>query len=151
VTTGGDALHVGRLGGIIAAVAMAALACGPAPQEPGMPPAVRGLQEAFERHDVPAMLEHVTADVEWLSIDGTGVRIHAQGRDALGQAMREFFALRPTVRSALEEALTAGDFVSVRVRLIWRTADGADRTQVALAVYETRNGLVRRVWAFPAQ
>jgi hypothetical protein len=116
-----------------------------------MPPAVRGLQEAFERHDVPAVLEHVTADVEWLSVDGSGVTASVQGRDELGRALRELFASRPTVRSAVEESLTAGEFVSIRVRLIWRAADGAERTQVSLAVYEISNGLVRRVWAFPVR
>jgi hypothetical protein len=150
MTTSRDARTSRDLGGLVAAVALAVLACGPPPQEPGMPPAVRGLQEAFERHDVPAVLEHVTADVEWLSVDGSGVTASVQGRDELGRALRELFASRPTVRSAVEESLTAGEFVSIRVRLIWRAADGAERTQVSLAVYETSNGLVRRVWAFPA-
>jgi len=140
-------------------IVLALAACGPPP--PAGPPApaepsasvaaLRGFQQAFERRDVAAMLDHVTDDVEWLTVGGDTVAVEARGRDEVRALLEQWFASFPWVQSLIEESFDVGSFVAVRVRVSWRDPDNEENTQIALAVYETDAGKIRRVWYYPEQ
>ena len=140
-------------------ILLALASCGPPPPAeppaPAAPPeavaAVRGFQEAFERRDVPAMLDHVTGDVEWLTVRGDTVTARAHGRDEVGASLEQWFASFQWVQSLIEESFDVGSFVAVRVRVSWRDPDNEEHTQIALAVYEVEAGKIRRVWYYPEQ
>jgi hypothetical protein len=57
--------------------------------------------------------------------------------------MNAYFASRPTVHSTITAAIDGPHFVSFREQIT-----GGDSS---LAVYEIRDGLVRRAWYFPAE
>jgi hypothetical protein len=140
-------------------IVLALTACGtPPPAEPPAPAAppesvaaVRGFREAFERHEVAAMLDHVTDDVEWLAVRGETVAVEARGREELRAWIERYVASLPGVQSIMEESFDVGSFVAVRERVTWRDHDGAVHTQIALAVYEVEAGKIRRVWYYPEQ
>ena len=56
-------------------------------------------------------------------------------------------SLSPT----LEDSLVSGRFVTVRERASWTSESGEERSQASVAVYEIRDGLVARVWYYPAE
>ena len=45
----------------------------------------------------------------------------------------------------------SGRYVTVRERASWTSKSGEKRSQASLAVYEIRDGLVARVWYYPAE
>jgi hypothetical protein len=117
-------------------------------QSPG--DVVERYMAAYNEHDVAAMLELAHHEIQWLSIDGDELRVETEGREALGEAMRRYFESVPSTRSVIEATMTSGSRVSVRERAEWETSSET-RSQAALSVYEVADGLIRRVWYFPAE
>lgn len=98
--------------------------------------------EAFNAHDAEAMGAFVTDDVEIFYVDDAGVpEIGTRGRSQLATQMTAYFEALPEVASSIESILPGPVYVSVRERIV----DGA----ASLAVYEVRDGLIRRVWYYP--
>jgi hypothetical protein len=112
---------------------------------------VREHMEAFNRHDVEAMAARVAPDFVWFGVAGEEVTVEARGRAALADGMRSYFAALPSVRSEIEESVVSGSFVAIRERATWTDASGAQRTQASLGIYEIRDGLIQRVWYYPAE
>lgn len=115
-------------------------------QSPGQ--VVERYMAAYNDHDVAAMIELAHPDVQWLRIDGEDLRVEAEGREALSEAMRSYFEAVPTTRSSIEAMMSSGNRVSVRERAEWVTSSGT-RSRTALSVYEIDDGMIRRVWYFP--
>ena len=113
--------------------------------------AVRANLDAFNRHDVEALVATVAPDFAWFNIDGEKLLPDTRGRDALRKGMAAYFKSQPSVRSGFESLTVNGAFVSVKERASWNNKVGEPRSQVALAVYEVRDGLILRVWYFPAE
>ncbi|CAM2068130.1 Nuclear transport factor 2 family protein [Sulfidibacter corallicola] len=105
---------------------------------------------AFNRHDVKAMLDAVHDDVIWFSVDGATNHPEASGKDALEKGMTGYFTQLPSVRSSLEDAFVVGQTVSVKERAAWKNAEGEERSQAAIGVYEVVGGKIKRCWYFPA-
>lgn len=110
---------------------------------------VRAFIAAYNRHAVPDLLALADTGIVWLSVEGDSVRVEARGRAALEQSLTGYFRQVPSTRSDVESLSALGPWVSVRERARWQGANGP-RTQAALSVYEVRDGLVRRVWYYPA-
>ena len=111
---------------------------------------VRAMVEAFNAHDVEAMIAHVHEDVAWLNLNGNGISVEVEGSAALAEGMTSYFASIPTARAEIVSEMTSGPYVILRERAFWKTKDG-ERSQSALAVYEVRDGKVKRVWYYPAE
>ena len=102
------------------------------------------LVEAFNQHDPEAMARLVSADFEMYYVSETGVAERATtGRDQLIADMTIYFAARPSVRSVISGAVDGPVRVAFREQIV----GGAS----SLAVYEVHDGLIRRVWYFPAE
>jgi ketosteroid isomerase-like protein len=111
---------------------------------------VRAFVEAYNRHDVDALLALADSEVVWLTVSGDTVGIEARGRAALGESLRGYFRSLPSARSTAEALTVLGPWVTVRERAHWLGRDGVSRSQAAISVYEVRAGRVRRVWYYPA-
>lgn len=110
---------------------------------------VRAYTEAFNHHDVDAMLALAHAEIEWLSIAGSKAAVETSGKEALRTSMASYFGGNPTSKSVIEAVMADGPFIVVRERAEWTSKDGP-RAQRSVAVYELRDGLIRRVWYYPA-
>lgn len=106
---------------------------------------IREATEAFNRHDVEAVLACVTEDVEWKRIDGlpddSGViRGHEAVREFMRPEVFEWMRVEP------RELAEAGDTVLMHVRVAALGAASGVKLEVdAYAVYEFEGALVRRV------
>lgn len=102
------------------------------------------LMEAFNRHDPEAMSSLVTEDFELFYFNNEGkAELSVTGREALKAEMTDYFKTRPDVRSKIADAIGGTNYVSFREQIV----GGAS----SLAVYEVREGLIRRVWYYPAE
>jgi hypothetical protein len=113
-------------------------------KEPSALNVARALVESFSEHDAEAMAALVTSDFELYYFGEDGMAsLSTQGRDQLRAEMSSYFASRPTVRSTIVGVIDGPVFVSFREQIVGG--------QSSLAVYEVRQGLIRRVWYYPAE
>jgi hypothetical protein len=105
---------------------------------------------AFNAHDSAAFVAAASEDVVWMSINGDKLIVDTAGREALRDAMDDYFRATPAVHSEFVITSVVGPYVTVRETVRWRTPAGV-RTQTALGVYELQGGKVKKVWYFPAQ
>jgi acetyl esterase len=111
---------------------------------------VRAHLADFNSRNVEAMARRVAEDFIWYNVDGAENKIETRGREALRKGLEGYFKSVPTARSELYMLTTNGRFVSARERVTWRNAKDEPRSQNALSVYEVDEGLIKRVWYFPA-
>lgn len=111
---------------------------------------VRASVAAFNAHDVEALTAHYADDLKWFSVDGDRQAIEADSRAAIRQWLAGYFKSFPDVRSEISEMSQTGAHVSFRERASWTAKDGTRRAQSSLAVYEVREGKIKRAWYFPA-
>jgi len=113
--------------------------------------AVSAYVDAYNARDLEAMIALMHDDVQWLSVEGDTVSVFANGKSNLTEQMRSYISSPIATTSEIDgEATVDGRFVAVREIARWTGQDGALRSQSALAVYEFEDGLIRRVYYYPA-
>lgn len=111
--------------------------------------AVEKFVEAFNRHDVDAMLELATEGLRWMSLADERLSLETLGRVELREAMASYFSSTPSARAVIRSISESGPFVHTVEEALWRS-HGAEKSQCSMAVYELSEGKVRNVWYFPA-
>lgn len=106
---------------------------------------------AYNARDIDAMAAMMHDDIMWIAVEEDGVAPMAVGKDDLTDQMRAYVASAGATKSTLGEPVRHGRFLSVTETATWQTADGQNRSQSAGAVYELEDGLIRRVWYYPAR
>ncbi|MEM6701961.1 MAG: nuclear transport factor 2 family protein [Acidobacteriota bacterium] len=102
------------------------------------------LVEAFNRHDPEAMAALVANDFELYYVGDDGkASLALTGPEALEKEMTGYFEAVPNVESKITDQVRGEAFVSFREQIV----GGAS----SLAVYEVREGKIRRVWYYPAE
>jgi hypothetical protein len=121
---------------------------GVAAQAHGPASVVVAFVEAFNRHDVDAMIDLSHPDVRWMSVDGDAVVTETSSVIALRSAMDAYFRDVPSARSELESIDASGRFVHTVERASWE-AGNTRMSQCSVSVYEVGSGLIENVWYFP--
>lgn len=106
---------------------------------------------AFNRQDADAMMQMLTPQAQWLSVDGEKITPEGTSRDAIGKSMQAYFKSCPTCRSKLTGVVaTANRLTAVEVAQ-WQTSAGKPKEQRGVSVYEFTGALISRVYYFPAE
>lgn len=117
------------------------------------PQTPRGIVEkyvaAFNACDVDAAAIWMHEDIEWLSINGSGVETVSSGKSSLVAESRAYMAEGCSTKSDLAGWSENGPFVSVIETATWSAKDGQPRSQSSTAIYEVTDLQIRRVWYFP--
>ncbi len=104
--------------------------------------AVRRFLEAFNRHDVDAVMAAMTDDCVWESAfplpDGT----RYEGQTAVRAYLQEVFRSRPDAVSEPEEIFAAGDRCFVQLVRRWTDADGKPQHFRGIGAFRVRDGKV---------
>ncbi|MFA5883646.1 MAG: nuclear transport factor 2 family protein [Acidimicrobiia bacterium] len=109
--------------------------------------AVDRFNEAFNRHDVDAVMAAMTDDCVFESTSPPlGTRV--EGPAAVRAAWEEFFASSPTAHFDAEEIIVAGDRCVVRWRYTWTDADGTQAAVRGVDVITVRDAKVAEKLAY---
>jgi hypothetical protein len=106
--------------------------------------------DAFNRHDIDGMLELTTGDVRWMSLSDQQASVETSTQAELRDAMTSYFATTPSARARIRHITESGPFVHTVEEALWRAADGAEKSQCSMAVYELSEHRIRNVWYFRA-
>jgi hypothetical protein len=109
---------------------------------------VRSFIDAFNAHDVDAMLSIAADDIRWMSISGSTLSAEATGKTELGEAMRRYFQQFSTARSIVRSVSAEGRFVTTIEQAQW-VVKSESRNQCGVAVYEVDGAKIKNVWYFP--
>jgi ketosteroid isomerase-like protein len=109
--------------------------------------AVDAFNDAFNRHDVDAVMACMTDDAVFESTSPPAGERH-EGADAVRHAFSEFFAASPTARFDAEEVIVAGDRCVVRWIYTWEEPAGATAQVHGVDVIRVRDGLVAEKLAY---
>ena len=102
------------------------------------------LHAAFNQHDAAAMALLVANDFELYYVDNAGAAALAvRGPEQLRKEMSGYFTHNPDVKSEMVDVVDGPAFVAFREQVVGGSS--------SLAVYEVRDGLVKRVWYYPAE
>jgi uncharacterized protein (TIGR02246 family) len=109
--------------------------------------AVDRFNDAFNRHDVDAVMAAMTDDCVFeTTTPPYGSRI--EGQDAVRAAWTEFFTGNPTAHFDAEDVIVSGDRCVVRWRYTWQAADGAPGAVRGVDVITVRDGKVAEKLAY---
>lgn len=111
---------------------------------------LRAYLDAFNRHEAEAVAAFCADNFKWFSVDGDKTSVDADGRAPLRDWLVGYFKSLPTVRSEFLSVDQAGPFLTVRERASWDNKEGKRVSQQGFGLYEIRDGLIQRVWYFPA-
>jgi ketosteroid isomerase-like protein len=109
--------------------------------------AVDRFNEAFNRHDVDAVMAAMTDDCVFESTAPPFGKRH-EGQDAVRKAWTDFFAASPTAHFDAEDVITAGDRCVVQWRYSWTDADGTQHQIRGVDVIRVRDGRVAEKFAY---
>jgi len=109
--------------------------------------AVDAFNEAFNRHDVDAVMACMTDDAVFESTSPPAGERHV-GADAVRAAWEAFFATSPSAHFDAEEVITADDRCIVRWIYTWRDDDGTECRIHGVDVIRVRDGLVAEKLAY---
>lgn len=109
--------------------------------------AIERFNEAFNRHDVDAVMAAMTDDCVFESTDPpAGTR--REGAAAVRAAWDEFFTASPTAHFEAEETIVTGDRCVVRWRYTWTNDDGTSGAVRGVDVMTVRDGRVAEKLAY---
>ncbi len=124
------------------------------PEEASMPDssdttvaAVDRFNDAFNRHDVDAVMAAMTDDCVFENTSPPNGQRY-EGQDQVRAAWEEFFAASPTAHFDGEDVITTGDRCIVQWRYTWTNDDGSTSALRGVDVLRVRDGKVAEKFAY---
>ncbi|MCJ7436374.1 MAG: nuclear transport factor 2 family protein [Acidimicrobiia bacterium] len=109
--------------------------------------AVDAFNEAFNRHDVDAVMAHMTDDAVFESTSPPAGERH-EGAAAVRAAWEAFFAASPNARFDAEDFFATGDRCVIRWIYTWTDDDGHEQQLHGVDVLRVREGKVAEKLAY---
>ena len=109
--------------------------------------AVDAFNEAFNAHDVDAVMERMTEDAVFESTSPPAGERH-EGAAAVRAAWEAFFAASPSAHFDGEDVIVAGDRCVVRWIYTWQDDDGTTGSIKGVDVLRVRDGKVAEKLAY---
>lgn len=98
--------------------------------------------QAFNRHDVPAMMALMTDDCVFENTSPSPDGTRYAGKEAVTQFWQEFFAASPQARIEIEEIFGLGWRCVMRWRYGWGDAAGQPGHVRGVDIFTVRDGLI---------
>ena len=109
--------------------------------------AVDRFNDAFNRHDVDAVMAAMTDDCVFESTSPPSGQRY-EGQDQVRAAWEEFFAASPTAHFDGEDVIATGDRCIVQWRYTWTNDDGSTSALRGVDVLRVRDGKVAEKFAY---
>jgi hypothetical protein len=102
---------------------------------------VLAFNEAFNKHDVPAMMQLMSDDCVFENTDPAPDGTRYSGKEAVTQFWREFFAASPQAHIEIEEIFSLGPRCIMRWRYEWGGESGPGHVR-GVDVFKVQEGLI---------
>jgi ketosteroid isomerase-like protein len=109
--------------------------------------AIERFNDAFNRHDVDAVMAAMTDDCVFESTSPPLGERH-EGRQAVRAAWDDFFTSTPSAHFDSEDVIATGDRCVVQWRFTWKNDDGSTGTVRGVDVLRVRDGKVAEKFAY---
>jgi ketosteroid isomerase-like protein len=109
--------------------------------------AVERFNEAFNRHDVDAVMAAMTDDCVFEDTSPPSGRRHV-GPEQVRAAWEEFFAASPDARFDGEDVIVAGDRCVVQWKYTWTNDDGTSTSLRGVDILRVRDSKVAEKFAY---
>ncbi len=109
---------------------------------------INRFNEAFNRHDVPAVMALMTDDCKFDNTYPAPDGELFEGQEAVRRFWEEFFQSSPDALFTSEEMFTLGDRCVVRWRYDWTNSDGSRQHVRGVDVLKVRDGKVAEKFAY---
>ena len=140
---------------LVLSMALIVTACGQAQQPQSKnrigQSLIQSYAAAYNAHDLKTMSQLMHDDIEWINIDGSGQILVTTDKSALTSELTAYFSGNPQSDSTLSDWRVNGRYISATETVTFTRKDGSKGSQASLSVYELEDGLIRRVWYFPAE
>lgn len=104
---------------------------------------VMEFNEAFNRHDVPGMMQLMTEDCVFENTDPAPDGTRYSGKEVVTQFWQDFFRQSPKARIEIEEIFGMGNNRCVmRWRYQWEDAAGKEGHVRGVDIFQVRDGLI---------
>ena len=111
---------------------------------------VRQFTSAFNAQDVDAMIALVSDDVRWIYVNRSSMSAELEGKQALANSMRDYFASCKSCRSKIHGMTCSTERVGVVEVASWEGPSGT-KSQASMAIYEFTGQLIQTVYYFPEE
>ncbi len=111
---------------------------------------ISAYMDAYNRCDLNSIMPYFHPDIEWLSIEGSTIKVVSSGKETLLKDLESYMKGGCTSRSEISNWSINGNYITVRETAFWQSADQKQHSQSATAVYEIQDKKIRRVWYYPA-
>jgi len=102
--------------------------------------------DAYNQHDVAAMLNLVHDDVRYMYINNDEIYTETKDKKALAEFLPEYFKQKPAAQSKVWSNSQAGPFITQVEQALWTTADGQAKSQCSLSVYQVQAQQIINIW-----
>ena len=109
---------------------------------------IERFNEAFNRHDVQAVMDLMTDDCVFENTYPAPDGERFEGQDAVRRYWEEFFGSSPDSIFQLEEMITLGDRCVVRWKYDWSNTDDQSGHIRGVDVFRVRNGKVAEKFSY---
>jgi ketosteroid isomerase-like protein len=109
---------------------------------------INKFNEAFNRHDVPAVMDLMTDDCVFENTYPSPDGERFEGQDAVRGYWEEFFSSSPDSNFQSEEMITLGDRCVVRWRYDWTNTAGESGHIRGVDILRVRDGKVAEKFAY---
>ena len=109
---------------------------------------INKFNEAFNRHDVPALMAMMTEDCIFDNTYQAPDGERFEGQEAVGRFWKEFFGSSPDAVFESEEMFAHGDRCVIRWRYNWTNTDGSRGHIRGVDVLKVRDGKVAEKLAY---
>ena len=113
----------------------------------GTAEAVERFNDAFNRHDIDAVMSAMTDDCVFEDTSPPNGQRH-EGQEQVRAAWEAFFAASPDAHFDGEDVVVAGDRCIVQWRYTWRNDDGTSSSLRGVDVLRVRDGKVAEKFAY---
>lgn len=133
---------------LASAALLAVIAFGCSPGTDSQPPeALSRFYEAFNSHDVEAMLELSHEDIRMYSVSGPRISTDIDGKEELRTWLSNYFEEYPEVRSEISGVGRHSNYTSLVETATWGDPDDPV-SQSSTVVYEASDSLVVAAWYY---
>ncbi len=106
--------------------------------------------EAYNAHDIDAMLALSHESIKYMFISGNQIHTVTNGKAHLKRYLKPFFEHNPKASSRIRSSKLSGDFIQLLEEAVFTDKQGQERSQCSFSMYQLKDNLIINVWYFDA-